>query len=874
MDRSRKPLSASIVFTAAVLLAVSLLAFTAPAVMAEQPLPTSILDWNKTMENGFHGESQQYVSCLQEYGGHLYAGVSAFLGCELWRYDGTAWEEIAGPSFAGIYGPGFGRPARQYIDRMTVYDDVLYMTPHESGVGCEVWTYDGSDLNKLVGPGLPGDYAPGFGNANNSTIHGLSVFDGKIYFGTYNGTTGCEVWTYDGAGLAKLVGTGLAGKRRPGFGNASNECAHSMAIYGGKLIIAAYNEDEGCTVWSYDGSAITQLVGQDPAGTPGTGPGFGYVNNDDPSGLAVFMDRLYVSTYNDNGCQVWSYDGTAWTKEVGPGLSGSRGKGFGNPNNEEAYLQVYGSSLFAGTYNYIGGAEVWRYDGSNWAQECTGGIDDPGNQSALTFAIYGPNLYTSMDNPNDGPEIWKAAYTFFFAEGYTGAGFQEYLCLGNPQPVDANVLVTFMFPDGTTQEQTATVPANFRSTLDVNTLVGPGKDVSCKIEADQPIVAERPMYFVSGGGLAGGHDAIGATAASKGWYFAEGYTGPGFQEYICVLNPGDTVANLTFRFQTQEEGEKVVGGISVLAHSRGSFNVNSILGANYQTSLALESDVPVVAERPMYFDYHGWGNNLSWTGGHCVMGAYDTAKEFYFAEGATYSNFEECLTIQNPNDFNITVNAVYQPAAGQGGNIGESYTIGDNERSTVFVPTEAGYDKDLSVRLYSDDFFLAERPMYFRYTGFGADYPGGDCAIGSPGTAPEWFFAEGCTLPGFQQWLTLQNPGDTDAQVEIYYYTQEAGPLLARSVTVPAETRVNVLVNTDAGANYQLSCRVRVVSGPDIVAERPMYFDFAGIKGGHVVVGYAPGGFPVDAAAAPATVPQELAPAAPCRDWTPADHAR
>ncbi len=284
--------------------------------------------------------------------------------------------------------------------------------------------------------------------------------------------------------------------------------------------------------------------------------------------------------------------------------------------------------------------------------------------------------------------------------------------------------------------------------------------------------------------------------------------------------------------------------------------------------------MPVVAERPMYFDYHGWGNNLSWTGGHCVMGAYDTAKEFYFAEGATYSNFEECLTIQNPNDYDITVNAVYQPAAGQGGNIDKSYTIGANERSTVFVPTEAGYNKDLSVRLNSDDFFLAERPMYFYYTGFGADYPGGDCAIGSPGTAPEWFFAEGCTLPGFQQWLTLQNPGDTDALVEIDYYTQEAGPLPPRSVTVPAKTRMNVLVNVDAGANYQLSCRVRVLAGPDIVAERPMYFDFAGIKGGHVVVGYAPGGFPVDAASASATVPQEPAPGSPGRDWAPAEHSR
>ncbi len=55
------------------------------------------------------------------------------------------------------------------------------------------------------------------------------------------------------------------------------------------------------------------------------------------------------------------------------------------------------------------------------------------------------------------------------------------------------------------------------------------------------------------------------------FYFAEGYTGPGFEEWICVLNPEDAPKGLTFRFQTEEEGEKVVGGQSVPAHSRAAF---------------------------------------------------------------------------------------------------------------------------------------------------------------------------------------------------------------------------------------------------------------------------------------------------------------
>ena len=129
------------------------------------------------------------------------------------------------------------------------------------------------------------------------------------------------------------------------------------------------------------------------------------------------------------------------------------------------------------------------------------------------------------------------------------------------------------------------------------------------------------MYFAYQGAWAGGHDVVGASSPADTWYFAEGYTGAGFDEWICVLNPGDAAADLTFRFQTQEEGEKVVTGFSVPARSRQSFKANDLLeGGSYQTSLALESTQPVVAERPMYFNYQGTGG-WGWIGGHCVMGA-------------------------------------------------------------------------------------------------------------------------------------------------------------------------------------------------------------------------------------------------------------
>ncbi len=148
----------------------------------------------------------------------------------------------------------------------------------------------------------------------------------------------------------------------------------------------------------------------------------------------------------------------------------------------------------------------------------------------------------------------------------------------------------------------------------------------------------------------------------------------GFDQWVCVLEPGDTAASLTFRFQTEEEDEVARDGGSVAAHSRRTYKVNDLLGPGYQNSLALEASAPVVAERPIYFDYDGTGG-FGWDGGHCVMGASATSREFFFAEGTTREGFEEWLTLQNPGADAITVEAEYQLGPDQGGPVSRSYTV-------------------------------------------------------------------------------------------------------------------------------------------------------------------------------------------------------
>lgn len=474
---------------------------------------------------------------------------------------------------------------------------------------------------------------------------------------------------------------------------------------------------------------------------------------------------------------------------------------------------------------------------SGWT---TNGIGTPTaivSGGVVTFTATEAAYYAAVTPPD------VTGSSFYFAEGYTAENFAEYVCVGNPNTSDAMAHVKYLFVDGTSQEADYPVPGQSRITVSVNDVVGLGREVSMVVTSTASnLVAERPMYFDYNGApgdlnWTGGHDVVGATKPGYSWYFAEGYTGPGFDNYITVLNPGSKDAALAFRFQTQEVGQIVKIGQTVRAHSRGTFKVNDLLGENYQTSLKLESSQPVVAERPMYFDYTGVLQH-SWTGGSCVVGAPALAKQYYFAEGTTrYSNeggeFEEWLTLQNPSSGDITVNATFQLGDGQGENVSKSYVVGPGMRSTVFVANEVGSDKDVSVRLTSGSEFLAERPEYFNCND---SWTGGHCVIGSTATATKWFFAEGYTGDNFQEWLTLQNPGTGDATVQITYFTLGNGVKGPYTLVVPAGTRKTVNVNEQAGPNLELSAQV--VSDRSVVVERPMYFNYGGEwTGGHDVVG-------------------------------------
>lgn len=243
----------------------------------------------------------------------------------------------------------------------------------------------------------------------------------------------------------------------------------------------------------------------------------------------------------------------------------------------------------------------------------------------------------------------------------------------------------------------------------------------------------------------------------------------------------------------------------------------------------------------MYFDYAGARGGMNWTGGHTVVGAPVLAHQYLFAEGTTRDGFDEYLALQNPGTMPVSVNAVFESAAGQGAPVTRVFELGAGKRSTVLVRDVVGAGKDVSIKVSAASTFLAERVIYFDYRGYGADWTGGSCIIGATSVSSDWLFAEGVTGDAWHEYLCLQNPNSVDAVVQVTYFSQERGELAPAAFVLPANGRATIVVNTHAGPDLRLAARVRVTSGPGIIAERSEYFAYGGWTGGCSVLGANPG---------------------------------
>jgi hypothetical protein len=368
---------------------------------------------------------------------------------------------------------------------------------------------------------------------------------------------------------------------------------------------------------------------------------------------------------------------------------------------------------------------------------------------------------------------------------------------------------------------------------------GVSSDFSTTVESTNGvnIVAERPMYFNFQGAWTGGSCQSGIREPSTVRYFAEGTARPNFRTFLCLQNPSGTAADIRITYMLGDGGS-LQQSLTIPPHSRSTVNVHDFMGAvdgphaDFSAKVESTNGVGIVAERPMFFIYKG-----AWTGGHVNAGITSPSTRQYFAEGTTRPGFDSFFCIQNPDTREADVRITYMK--GDGSNQQQELKVPPQTRSTVKVNDTIGqYDSDAGdfsavVESTNGVGLVVERPVYFNYKG---KWDGGHCEGGATAPSDRLMFAEGTTRPGFDSFISLQNPEDTDSNVTITYMKGD-GSNQEQALTVPARSRKTVRVSDTIGQYNSEACDfsalIEVKSGGKVFAERPVYFDYNGWTGGH-----------------------------------------
>lgn len=451
------------------------------------------------------------------------------------------------------------------------------------------------------------------------------------------------------------------------------------------------------------------------------------------------------------------------------------------------------------------------------------------------------SYYTSQDR------ITRLATTFYLAEGTTRPNFETYISIQNPGSADARVALTYYKGDGKNSTQNITVPANSRSTVRPADVLGVGDgpeyDFSTRVACtnSKQIVVERPMYFNYDGMWTGGHDVMGATSLGTVFYFAEGTCRPDFEPYFCIQNPNNEDAYLKFTY-SKGDGATVEQLLLVPKNSRYTEVVKATLGegddAAHDFSAKIEcfNDLPILVERPMYFNYKG-----QWTGGSDVVGAGGPNSSWYFAEGTCRPGFDPYFCIQNTTCADAIVEITYMK--GDGTTNLQTITVPRTSRYTVLPKDalgeadDAAHDFSAKVESANDIPIVVERPMYANYKG---SWTGGHDVLGDSYPSRTFYFAEGTCRPGFDAYVAVQNPGVKEATARVTYMTGD-GQVKTQDITIAANARVTLRPSDVLGiaddAAHDFSVKVECTNGRTIVAERPMYFDNQGWTGASCVIG-------------------------------------
>lgn len=478
----------------------------------------------------------------------------------------------------------------------------------------------------------------------------------------------------------------------------------------------------------------------------------------------------------------------------------------------------------------------------------------PGLYNSTEFGHGILDAYEALSAVTNPPDISPVS-EWYFPEGTTRPGFEEWICVQNPNNYDANICLELMTPTSSTFDEVRTVPKYSRTSIRINDILT--SDVSVRLLADSNVFAERSIYWAD---RREGHTCHGLKhdplKPNSTWYLAEGCTGTGtshgFQTFVLVQNPNDQDITVTAEFQLGPgQGEVDDCSLDLPARSRGTIWLNTVTdmpdGAEVSTTVTCNTKgsndevLGILAERATYWNTKGSGPAEAY-GGHCSPGVTSGDKLWYLAEGCTRKgdDFHTYVLLQNPTEEKARVNVTFMTPDGP--QEMDQLKMEAKSRHTIHVNAHVP-DTDVSTMVDSTEDIIAERAVYWKPPGGNPVYEGvlgpGHSSEGVKAPAKKWNLAEGCTN-GFETWVLVQNP-DADSSGKTAYvkleYMTSGGKVSGPELVLAPNTRQTVNVADTVPDEWDVSTSIE--SEVPVVAERAMYWNNR--QGGTDSVGIATG---------------------------------
>jgi uncharacterized repeat protein (TIGR01451 family) len=331
--------------------------------------------------------------------------------------------------------------------------------------------------------------------------------------------------------------------------------------------------------------------------------------------------------------------------------------------------------------------------------------------------------------------VSRPATRWYFAEGSAGY-FTTFVLLGNPGDTPVDVTVTFLREFQPPLVKTLTIGAHARYTVEATAIPElTGDNFGVVVDAAQPVVAERSMYFgtIPARIWSGGHSSAGVTEPARNWFFAEGATGAFFDSFILLSNPHTIPATVTLEHILTDG---VVIPVTKIVPARGRVTVQIDFAADPRlhdaaVSTRVLSDVPIVAERSTYWstkpDVATWGE------GHNSFGLTETALHWALGEGRVGGPNRHHTYILLSNPWTMAAEVTLTYLRDNAAPIVKTYIVPPTTRYTVdvnvVVPELQNESFGARIDVTNGFTISVERSMY--WDGGGVSWTAGTNAVGT-----------------------------------------------------------------------------------------------------------------------------------------------